>query len=177
MLRNHLKILTFIHGVFIFFFKYQYFRLTLSFLKHSFSSHLRGQSYLIFRSQLLMHIISSGRINSLTTRETFPQSIMGNTVLMRRYANSLKLHMLICEIYQDRNWDSILSPVQFSSVAQLCLTLSDCMNHSTPGLPVHHQLPESIQTDVHWVSDAIQPSPPLSSQTIIFTDVKGYLEI
>ena len=51
----------------------------------------------------------------------------------------------------------------FSSVAQLCLTLCDPMNHSTPGLPVHHQLPESTQTHVHWVDDAIQPSHPLSS--------------
>ena len=52
---------------------------------------------------------------------------------------------------------------QFSSVAQSCLTLCDPMNHSTPGLPVHHQLPESTQTHVHRVSDAIQPSHPLSS--------------
>ena len=53
--------------------------------------------------------------------------------------------------------------VQFSSVAQSCPTLCDPMNHSTPGLPVHHQLPESTQTHVHRVSDAIQPSHPLSS--------------
>ena len=53
--------------------------------------------------------------------------------------------------------------VQFSSVAQSCLTLCDPMNHSTPGLPVHHQLPEFTQAHVHWVSDAIQPSHPLSS--------------
>ena len=53
--------------------------------------------------------------------------------------------------------------VQFSSVAQLCLTLCNPMNHSMPGLPVHHQLPESTQTHVHWVDDAIQPSHPLSS--------------
>ena len=53
--------------------------------------------------------------------------------------------------------------VQFSSVTQTCLTLCDPMNHSTPGLPVHHQLPESLQTHVHWVSDAIQPSHPLPS--------------
>ena len=53
--------------------------------------------------------------------------------------------------------------VQFSSVAQSCLTLCDPMNHSSPGLPVHHQLPEFTQTLVHQVSDAIQPSHPLSS--------------
>ena len=50
-----------------------------------------------------------------------------------------------------------------SSVAQSCLTLYESMNRSTPGLPVHHQLPESTQTHVHWVSVAIQPSHPLSS--------------
>ena len=51
----------------------------------------------------------------------------------------------------------------FSSVSHLCLTLCDPMNCSTPGLPVHHQLLEFIQTHVHQVSDAIQPSHPLSS--------------
>ena len=55
------------------------------------------------------------------------------------------------------------SSVQFSSVTQSCLTLCDPMNCSTPGLPVHHQLPEFTQTHVHWVDDAIQPSHPLSS--------------
>ena len=53
--------------------------------------------------------------------------------------------------------------VHFSSVAQSCPTLCDPMNRSTPGLPVHHQLPEFTQTHVHRVSDAIQPSHPLSS--------------
>ena len=54
------------------------------------------------------------------------------------------------------------SSVPFSSVTQLCSTLCDPMNRSTPGLPVHHQLPEFTQTHVHWVGDAIQPSHPLS---------------
>ena len=53
--------------------------------------------------------------------------------------------------------------VQFSSVAQLCLTLCDPMNRSTPGLPVHHQLPEFTQTQVHRISNAIRPSHLLSS--------------
>ena len=51
---------------------------------------------------------------------------------------------------------------QFSSVTQSCLTLCDPMDCSTPGFPVHHQLPELAKTHVHWVSDAIQPSHPLS---------------
>ena len=53
--------------------------------------------------------------------------------------------------------------VQFSSVAQLCPTLCDPMDCSRPGRPVHHQLLEFTQTHVHCVSDAIQPSHPLSS--------------
>ena len=53
--------------------------------------------------------------------------------------------------------------INFSSVAQLCLTLCDPMNCSTPGLPVHHQLPELTQTHIHRVSDAIQSSHPLLS--------------
>ena len=56
-----------------------------------------------------------------------------------------------------------ISSVQFSSVSQSCPTICDPMNCSTPGLPVHHQLPEFKQTHVHWVNDAIQPSRPLSS--------------
>ena len=53
--------------------------------------------------------------------------------------------------------------VHFSSVAQSCPTLCNPMNCSTPGLPVHHQLPEFTQTHVHWLDDAIQASHPLSS--------------
>ena len=53
--------------------------------------------------------------------------------------------------------------VQLSSAAQSCPTLCDPMNRSTPGLPVHHQLPEFTQPHAHRVSDAIQPSHPLSS--------------
>ena len=51
--------------------------------------------------------------------------------------------------------------IHFSSVTQSCPTLWDPMNCITPGLPVHHQLPEFTQTHVHWVGDAIQPSHPL----------------
>ena len=56
-----------------------------------------------------------------------------------------------------------LRSVQFSSVAQSCLTFCDPMDCSTPGLPVHHQLLKFTQTHVHWVGDVIQPSHPLSS--------------
>ena len=52
----------------------------------------------------------------------------------------------------------VISSLQFSSVAQLCPTLCDPINRSTPGLPVHHQILEFTQTHVHQVGDAIQPS-------------------
>ena len=55
----------------------------------------------------------------------------------------------------------LVASVQFSSVAQSRPTLCDPMNRSTPGLPVHHQLPELTQTHVHRVGDAIQPTHPL----------------
>ena len=60
-------------------------------------------------------------------------------------------------------YEEFFSLVQFSSVSQSCPTLCNPMNHSTPGLPVHHQLPEFTQTHVHRVSDAIEPSHPLLS--------------
>ena len=65
---------------------------------------------------------------------------------------------------QIRNYtDKVCDSVQFSSVTQSCTTLCNPMNHSTPGLPVHHQLQEFTQTHVHRVGDATQPSHPLSS--------------
>ena len=60
------------------------------------------------------------------------------------------------------NWFQI-GKVQFSSITQSCLSLCDPMDCSTPGFPVHHQLPELAWTHVHWVGDALQPSHPLSS--------------
>ena len=56
---------------------------------------------------------------------------------------------------------SWLNTLQVSSVPQLCLTLCDPLDCSTPGFSVHHQLPDLTQTHVHGVSDAIKPSPPL----------------
>ena len=72
-----------------------------------------------------------------------------------RYANGIS---------QSKMYNYSMIPLIFSSVQSLsCVWLCDPMNCSMPGLPVHHQLPESTQTHVHWVSDAIQPSYPLSS--------------
>ena len=73
-------------------------------------------------------------------------------------SNEIKIRLLL-----GRKVMTNLSSVQFSSVAQSCPTHCNPRNHSTPGLPVHHQLPEFIQTHVHRVGDAIQPSKALSS--------------
>ena len=62
---------------------------------------------------------------------------------------------------QSKIWVSLVQT--FGSVTQSCLTLCDPMDCSTPGFPVHQQLPELTQACVHWVGDAIQPSHPLSS--------------
>ena len=78
----------------------------------------------------------------------------------------------VLRIRWPKYWSFCISPFneysglisfQFSSVAQSCPTLCDPMNYSTPGLPVHHQLPEFTQAHVHQVGDAIQPSHPLLS--------------
>ena len=65
--------------------------------------------------------------------------------------------------HQQKSRIKIVWLSQFSSVAQSCPTLCNPMNCSTPGLPVHYQLPELTQTHVCWVDDAIQPSHPLLS--------------
>ena len=78
---------------------------------------------------------------------------------------------LWCLLLQDTvwiNWDTYVE-FQFSSVAQLCPTLCNPMDSSTPGFPVHHQLPELAQTHIHWVSDVIQPSHPRSSPSLAFS--------
>ena len=74
-----------------------------------------------------------------------------------------RLEAISLDFYWPMDNSHIIHSVQFSSVAQSCPTLCDPMNCSTPGLPVHHQLPELTQTRVHWVGDATQPSHPVSS--------------
>ena len=67
--------------------------------------------------------------------------------------------------------------VSVSSVAQSCLTLSDPMDCSSPGFPVHHQLLELAQTHVHWVGDAIQPSHPLLSPSLLASNLSQNQDI
>ena len=83
-----------------------------------------------------------------------------------------KISVLTCHSQVNRL--EVRCSVQFSSVAQSCPTLCDPMNHSTPGLPVHHQLLESTH-HVHWVGDAIQSSPlsPPSPLTLNLSQHQG----
>ena len=69
----------------------------------------------------------------------------------------------LCIIKNTESKGNSIPSVQFSAAAQLCLTLCDPMDCGMPGFPIHHQLLELVQTHVHWVGDAIQPSHPLSS--------------
>ena len=80
--------------------------------------------------------------------------------LVNSLSDSLHIHLVEICVYILFSQHTY---IQFSSVTQSCLTLCDPMNRSTPGLPVHHHLPEFTQTRVHRVGDAIQPSHPLSS--------------
>ena len=72
-------------------------------------------------------------------------------------------------MYCPSGMKEIFSSVQLSSVSQLCLTLCDPMDCSMPGFPVLNHLLEFVQTHVHWVGDAIQPSHPLSPSFLAFS--------
>ena len=86
--------------------------------------------------------------------------IAGRNINYLRYADDTTL---MAESEEELKNLLMKVKIQFSSVAQSCPTLCDPMNRSTPGLPVHHQLPEFTQTHIHQVGDAIQPSHPLLS--------------
>ena len=89
------------------------------------------------------------------TRLSTPSMMIGRQMNMGLFPNKLTPNVIVLLMWN-------LSVQSVSSVAQSCPTLRP-MNCSTPGLPVHHQLPEFTQTHIHWVRDAIQPSHPLSS--------------
>ena len=100
-----------------------------------------------------------GSFTNLTSQSSvsFIKIVMATiTPIIKKTLKPQKLELLL-------QFPLLFLSVQFSSVAQSCPTLCDSMNRSTPGLPVHHQLPEFTQTHVHRVGDAIQPSHPLSS--------------
>ena len=122
--------------------------IAISMMLGSFSCIARNKSHVLLNNQYsnCFPMLTISCFSKLMVVE-FPRSFTETY-----HQASLKIH---CSVQ--------FSSVQFSSVAQSCTTLWDPMNCSTPGLPVHHQLQEFIQAHVHQVSDAIQPSHPLSS--------------
>ena len=103
---------------------------------------------------------SSSRQDTFTSLCSFCSLCLHSFSFLECWGNScLSFKTLFCETFSDAT--PIL--VQFSSVAQLCPTLCNPMDCSTPGFPVHHQLPELAQTHVYRVGDAIQRSHPLLS--------------
>ena len=91
---------------------------------------------------------------------TSPQSFENYPMILRLLCFKVSQYVIFLSA------DRLLSCCKVSSVTQSCPTLWDPMDCNTPGFPVHHQLPELAQTHVHWVSDAIQPSHPLSSPSL-----------
>ena len=86
-------------------------------------------------------------------------------VLVLRTLKRKSLNILAQSIVKEMRRNTGVQSVQFSLFAQSCPTLCDPVDCSTPGFPVHHQLPELTQTHVHRVDDAIHPSHPLSSSS------------
>ena len=109
-----------------------------------------------------VHLCSLGKETIFNKQIIFnAYNILLDTTMINWFSNDLMLRILFIIYYYKQHYEQHYQSV--SSVAQSCPTLCDPMDHSTPGFPVHHQLPEFTQTHVHWVSDAIQPSHPLSS--------------
>ena len=116
---------------------------------------------------LFPKILTSHTINIHNIQGIFFHKLPWKETLAPAVHFSLSLHLTL-EFINKHTWvlwgvSALIYHVQFSSVAQSCLTLYDPMNSSTPGLLVHDQLPDFTQIHVHRVRDAIQPSHPLSS--------------
>ena len=115
---------------------------------------------LLYDSALLLLGAHFKEMNSIKSLYTNNQSSTIHTAQWQKQSKCPSVGEWLNKI---RSTHTVEYSVQFSSVAQLCPTLCDPKNRSTPGLPVHHQLPEFTQTHVHRVSDAIQPSHPVLS--------------
>ena len=112
---------------------------------------------------IIMPVSQRKMLNTLSLSERM------NVYLSNQTVSSVRTRTLLCssfyyqQLVQELRYTPFITSDQIRSVAQSCPTLCHPMNCSTPGLPVRHQLPEFTQTHVHRVSDAIQPSHPLSS--------------
>ena len=131
----------------------------------------REKENLVAQTVKRLHAMQETRVRSLGCEDPWRKKWQSTPIFLHGKFRGLRSHVG----YSPRSRKesdtteqlcfALLHPtsVQFSSVAQSCPALCDAMNCSTPGLPVHHHLPEFTQTQVHRVSDAIQPSHPLSS--------------
>ena len=116
-----------------------------------------------------MDISSQEERRTLEQRETAGLQTSDLTYQHLTQVCNIYLFIWLCRVFivahriYLTSWGIFPWSIQFSSVTQSCPTLCNPMDCSTPGLPVHHQLPELTQTHVLWVGDAIQPSHPLLS--------------
>ena len=134
---------------------------------HSFYGWLVFHCIFYFTIELKEQINTVNSHFLLMATESYKISALNKLILNSWISNLKKKNFFSDSIFvlQNRKWASeVFSDMaQFSSAAQSCPTLCAPMDCSTPGLPVHHQLPEFTQTHVHRISDAIQSSHPLSS--------------
>jgi len=132
--------------------------LALRLASHPWYSHAQGSDVGVLPSRLINthHSVHNTHIHTYTFRHTSISHTCTHICAHTHRNTQAYIHTCIhtCISGQIR---------LVRSVVQSCLILCDPMNRSMPGLPVHHQLPEFTQTHVHRVSDAIQPSHPLSS--------------
>ena len=111
----------------------------------------------------------------LSVQLSHPYTTTGKTIALTRWTFVGKVMSLLCNLLLQLVIAFLPRAVQFSSVAQSSLTFCDPMDCSMPGLPVHHQLPKFAQIQVHWVSDAIQPSHPLLSPSLHVLNLSQHL--
>ena len=109
------------------------------------------------------HFTVYGFIQPLQPTSKAEQTLISAILQMGTENYGQKFLYIVQEVVNNKTIPMKKKSDQIRSVAQSCPTLCDPMNRSTPGLPVHHQLPKFTQTHVHRVSNAIQPSYPLSS--------------
>ena len=127
-----------------------------------------------------------------TSEGSAAAALKAQLMLFREQSRLIKVHLMFFREYSRSNKEGCVHAcVQASvcvcvgvgvcvhvNIAQSCLTLCDPMNHSTPGLPIHLQLPESTQTHAHWVGDIIQLSHPLSAPSppaLNFSSIRVFL--
>ena len=139
----------------------------LSDWKHTYSvSRTTANILLVHKKHLIKGPINEPTLGCVCRERQVEYHNGTNVYWVLAKSQALFLECILLQLLPVRSFGS--PPFQFSSVTQSCPTLCDLMDCSTPGLHVHHQLPEFTQTHVHQVRDAIQPSHPLLSPSPAF---------